>query len=147
MSIRDSILDLIKRGKPLTSQQISDELNSIDRVEISRTLGSLKKSETIVKCDEGLWRMTKRRTVVKGMDPGFVPDTPASVDEPLDHTVEVIIDEKLTDLEKHLAILPKSISNYELKQNVIKRLGLLLDPNIAAVLDNISKDLEAVHTE
>lgn len=132
----DEVVTLLTGSKGLTTDAIGERLGFVDRANVSRLLGSLKKQGLLLKSGQ-LWKVVKGTGAAA--NEAAVPLTLARIagDEPPWVAAMDKLTERLTTPAFEVVDLPT-------KQEVLARLSALLDPSIAAVLDEIALDLRAV---
>lgn len=138
MSERESeVVTLLAGSKGLTTHAIGERLGFVDRADVSRLLGNLKKQGLLLKSGQ-LWKVVKQASAPANDEAVTLEQAPpAAVTEPPWAAA-------LDKLAEQLTAPPFEVADLATKQAVLARLSALLDPSIAAVLDEIALDLLAV---
>lgn len=142
MSRVDKLIDLLATGKQLSTDDIADRLDIIDKVEASKFVGGLHRKGLIEK-HGSLWRLSKAEKAAN--EPTIskeAREAVAKLDEP---AFPVEIAQALSNLRLKLeAKQPEidGVADHWVKCQTLKRLADLLCPSISNVLDSIVIDLD-----
>lgn len=142
MSRVDKLIDLLAAGKQLSTDEIADRLDILDKVEAAKLVGGLHRKGMIEK-HGSLWRLSKAEKAAN--EPTIskeAREAVASLDEP---AFPVELAQALSDLRLKLEAEPPKfdgVTDHWVKCQTLKRLADLLCPSIGNVLDAIVIDLD-----